>query len=77
MTTPLLDVRHLRVEFPTRRGTLLALEDVSFQIAPGEILGVVANRAPASRSPVRPSSACSIRPVASLAARSSSKAAHR
>ena len=41
MTSPLLEVRHLRVEFPTRRGTLLALDDVSFEIAPGEILGVV------------------------------------
>ncbi len=41
MTQPLLEVRHLRVEFPTRRGTLLALDDVSFTIAPGEILGVV------------------------------------
>ena len=41
MTTPLLEVRHLRVEFPTRRGTLVALDDVSFDIAPGEILGVV------------------------------------
>jgi peptide/nickel transport system ATP-binding protein len=41
MADPLLDVRHLRVEFPTRRGTLLALDDVSFEIAPGEILGVV------------------------------------
>jgi len=41
MTTPLLDVRHLRVEFPTRRGTLRALDDVSFSIAAGEILGVV------------------------------------
>jgi peptide/nickel transport system ATP-binding protein len=38
---PLLDVRQLRVEFPTRHGTLLALDDVSFEIAPGEILGVV------------------------------------
>src|SRR3954447_26049412 len=38
---PLLEVRHLRVEFPTRRGTLLALDDISFDIAPGEILGVV------------------------------------
>src|SRR5690606_11788591 len=37
----LLEVRHLRVEFPTRRGTLLALDDVSFSIAPGEVLGVV------------------------------------
>ncbi|MEL4179498.1 ABC transporter ATP-binding protein [Roseateles sp. PN1] len=41
MSTPLLEVRHLRVEFPGRRGTLLALDDISFDIAPGEILGVV------------------------------------
>ena len=41
MPGPLLDVRHLRVEFPTRRGTLVALDDISFEIAPGEILGVV------------------------------------
>ena len=39
--TPLLEVSHLRVEFPTRRATLVALDDVSFDIAPGEILGVV------------------------------------
>jgi peptide/nickel transport system ATP-binding protein len=38
---PLLEVKNLRVEFPTRRGTLLAVDDVSFEIAPGEILGVV------------------------------------
>jgi peptide/nickel transport system ATP-binding protein len=37
----LLEVRNLRVEFPSRRGTLLALDDISFSIAPGEILGVV------------------------------------
>ena len=44
-TPPLLEVRNLRVEFPTRRGTLLALDDVSFSIAPGEILGVTAEEA--------------------------------
>jgi peptide/nickel transport system ATP-binding protein len=38
---PLLEVRHLRVEFPTRRGTLVALDDVSFSISAGEVLGVV------------------------------------
>jgi peptide/nickel transport system ATP-binding protein len=38
---PVLDVRHLRVEFPTRRGILTAIDDVSFTIAPGEVLGVV------------------------------------
>ena len=37
----LLDVRNLRVEFPTRRGVLTAVDDVSFAIAPGEVLGVV------------------------------------
>ena len=41
MTEPLLSVRNLRVEFPTRRGTLVAVDDLSFDIAPGEILGVV------------------------------------
>ena len=41
MTQPLLEVRNLRVEFPTRRGTLTAIDDVSFEIAPGEVLGVV------------------------------------
>jgi peptide/nickel transport system ATP-binding protein len=41
MSTPILEVKNLRVEFPTRRGTLLALDDISFDIAPGEILGVV------------------------------------
>ena len=39
--TPLLEVRNLRVEFPTRRGTLVAVDDISFSIAPGEVLGVV------------------------------------
>jgi peptide/nickel transport system ATP-binding protein len=38
---PLLRVRGLRVEIPTRRGVLLALDDVTFDIAPGEVLGFV------------------------------------
>ena len=37
----LLSVKNLVVEFPYRRGTLRALDDISFDIAPGEILGVV------------------------------------
>ncbi len=37
----LLEVRSLRVEFPTRRGTLVAVDDVSFSLRAGEILGVV------------------------------------
>jgi peptide/nickel transport system ATP-binding protein len=41
MTAPLLSVRNLRVEFPTRRGTLTALDGISFDIAPGEVLGMV------------------------------------
>ena len=38
---PVLEVQDLTVEFPTRRGTLRALDHVSFSIAPGEVLGVV------------------------------------
>jgi len=41
MRTPVLSVRHLRVEFPTRKGVLVAVDDVSFNIAEGEVLGVV------------------------------------
>lgn len=37
----LLEVPNLRVEFPTRRGTLVAVDDISFSIAPSEMLGVV------------------------------------
>jgi len=37
----LLEVKNLVVEFPGRRGTLRALDDISFSIAPGEVLGVV------------------------------------
>ena len=39
--TALLEVRDLCVEFPTRRGVLRALDQVSLSIAAGEILGVV------------------------------------
>ncbi|MFN3672260.1 MAG: ABC transporter ATP-binding protein [Bosea sp. (in: a-proteobacteria)] len=41
MTAPLLQVRDLTVEFVTRRGALRALDKVSFDIARGEVLGVV------------------------------------
>jgi peptide/nickel transport system ATP-binding protein len=37
----LLQVNNLVVEFPGRHGTLRALDDISFSIAPGEVLGVV------------------------------------
>ena len=38
---PLLQVENLRIEIPGRRGTLVAVDDVSFHIDEGEVLGVV------------------------------------
>ena len=37
----LLDIRNLRVEFPSRRGKVVAVDDVSLAVEPGDILGVV------------------------------------
>jgi peptide/nickel transport system ATP-binding protein len=39
--TRVLEVANLRVEFAQRRGTLVAVNDISFHIAEGEVLGVV------------------------------------
>ena len=39
--SPLLEVRNLTVEFATAQGNVTAVRDVSFQIAPGEVLGLV------------------------------------
>ena len=41
MALPLLSVRNLVVEFPTRHGILTAIDDISFEIEGGEVLGVV------------------------------------
>ncbi len=41
MTDTVLSVRNLKVEFASRRGTLRAIDGVSFDIRKGEVLGVV------------------------------------
>ncbi len=41
MTQPLLRVKNLGVELAGRRGSLTAIDNVSFTIEPGEVLGVV------------------------------------
>lgn len=41
MTEKLLSVRDLVVEFPTRKGILTAVDRISFDLAKGEVLGVV------------------------------------
>lgn len=41
MTSPLLSVSGLTVHFHTEAGVVRALENISFSIAPGEILGLV------------------------------------
>ena len=38
---PILSVNNLQVEFPTRKGNLVAVNDISFEVNEGEVLGVV------------------------------------
>ena len=37
----LLNINNLRIEFPSRHGTVVAVDDVSLSVQPGEVLGVV------------------------------------
>ena len=37
----LLDIKDLRVEFPSRRGHVVAIQNLTLDLQPGEILGVV------------------------------------
>ena len=41
MTQPLLEVKNISVEFKTRGGALKAIDDLSIDVQPGEILGLV------------------------------------
>ena len=41
MTQPLLSVRNLTVDFATRHGAVHVLDDVSFDIGDGEIVGII------------------------------------
>ena len=41
MTSPVLSIRNLSVDIPTRQGVVKPVDDVSYDIAKGEILGVV------------------------------------
>ena len=38
---PLIEVRHLTVDYPTRRGVVRAVDDVSFSLERGQVLGLV------------------------------------
>jgi len=52
---PLLDVRNLTTRFHTRNGIVHAVENVSFQVDPGQTLGIVGE----SGSADKPSSTAS------------------
>ncbi|MFD1881321.1 ABC transporter ATP-binding protein [Paracoccus pacificus] len=41
MADPVLDIRNVKVDFATRRGVAHVLDDVSFTVAPGELLAIV------------------------------------
>lgn len=37
----LLNIENLKIEFPSRHGTVIAVDDVTLEVQPGEVLGVV------------------------------------
>ena len=41
MAQPLLEVKHLKTQFRTKRGTVTAVDDVSFYVGGGETYGLV------------------------------------
>lgn len=41
MPNPLLEVKNLKTEFKTEEGQFLAIDDISFSVEPGKILGLV------------------------------------
>jgi peptide/nickel transport system ATP-binding protein len=41
MSNPILEVQNLSVEFPAKRGSVVAIKDISFNLALGETLGIV------------------------------------
>jgi len=41
MSAPLIDVQNLNIQFHTGEGLITAVDDVSFRLNPGEILGIV------------------------------------
>lgn len=41
MTKPILNIEHLKIQFDTRRGVLVAVDDISFNVLPGEVFGIV------------------------------------
>ncbi len=58
MAQPLLEVKHLKTQFRTKRGTVTAVDDVSFFCKPGDTLGIVGVRLRQERHlPVHPAAA--------------------
>ena len=52
---PFIDIKELSVEFQTRNGVVRAIEDVTLQLAKGEVLGIVGESGLAEDVSRRPS----------------------
>lgn len=61
MTQPLLSVRNLSIDYIGEEKDFRAVDDVSFDVAPGEVFGLAANPAAARAPSPSPSAVCTDR----------------
>lgn len=63
LTEKLLEIKHLKQHFVTPRGTVKAVDDLSFDIYKGETLGWLVNQAAVNRQQAEALSGCTKQPM--------------